>query len=368
MPRLNRLAAVPAALAAALLCLALLQVAGGPPAHAAKLQAAADAPRAQQQAGEVEDTSRRLQRAHQAVLGLQVRAVEDGSTLPSLGRERSGSGVLIDEQGRVLTIGYLLLEAEEVMLHTHDGRSLPARVLAVDAATGFGLVQALAPLGLEPVPLASPASGVQAFHRAQGEPLMSASGEPDARVQMVHLAASRAYSANWEYHIEQALFTTPPVQEMAGAGLFNLRGELLGIGSLRLPDVSGPAQPAQPGNLFVPVALLQPVLHELLAEGRSRASDRAWLGLNCAEREGIVRIVRVAPDSPAELAGLEVGDRILAIDGQRVRDLATLWKTLWAVPQARRAVEVEVLREGRPQTLTAHSIDRSWALRRPAGV
>lgn len=345
------------------------------PARAATVAETSPAPPGD---SEVESRSRALQRAHEAVLGVQVRAVEDGRTLQSLGRERSGSGVLIDHDGRVLTISYLLLEAEEVMLLTHDGRQVPARVLAVDVATGLGLVQALAPLALEPAALArGPWPGQEdiaarkqaaPLRAAQSEPLLAASGEPDANVQMVQLAGARAYSASWEYHLDEALFTTPPLREMAGAGLFNLRGELLGIGSLRLPDVSNPGEAARPGNLFVPVALLQPVLQELLALGRSRASERAWLGLNCAERDGVVRVVRVSEDSPAELAGLEPGDRVLAIDGRTVRDLATLWKTLWAVPAAQRAVEIEILRDGRPRTLTVHSIDRSWALRRPAGI
>ena len=102
---------------------------------------------------ELEARSRALQRAQQAVLGVQTVAVDEARSANTLGKARSGSGVVIGADGLVLTIGYLVLEAEDVALVRDDGRRVPARVLAYDVATGFGLLQALTPLGLDPVPL-----------------------------------------------------------------------------------------------------------------------------------------------------------------------------------------------------------------------
>ena len=310
----------------------------------------------------IEAQSRALQRASESVLGLRTQALADARSLATLGRDREGSGVLIGRDGLVLTIGYLVLEAEQVELSTHDGRHVPARVVAYDQATGLGLVQALAPLGLEPAPLG------EASHPMLREPLLVASGGTGGEVAMATLASRRPFSAYWEYHLDSALFTAPPRRDHAGAGLFNSQGELVGVGSLMVADATEPGTPRQPGNLFVPVDLLKPVLAELLEQGRSRASLRAWLGVNCVEADGEVRVMRVADDSPADVAGLERGDRIVAIDGHPVAALAMLWKTLWATQPPERDVRLDIVREGRPMAVTVHAVDRAWTLRRSEGI
>jgi serine protease Do len=313
-------------------------------------------------ASEIETRSRALQRAHEAVVGIEVQVVDGASSAQTLGTERQGSGVLISDDGLVLTIGYLVLEAESVQIITDDGRRLPARVVAYDLATGFGLVQALAPLGRTPVPLAS--------RQAEPDeaPLTVVSGGEEAEVEAVKLVSRRAFSGYWEYHVEGALFTSPPARLHSGAALFNPRGELLGVGSLVVPDARGPGQPRTPGNLFVPVELLLPVLAEMRAQGRSQASARPWLGLNCAEQAGQLRVLRVTDDSPADVAGLQVGDRITRLDGVKVAALAQLWKALWADARPERAVELEIERGGRPMTITVQAVDRAKTLKRAQGI
>lgn len=304
-----------------------------------------------------DDAAAALARALRSTVGITTRAVDGAGSAATLGRERQGSGVVIDEQGRVLTIGYLLLEADAVELQTHEGRRFPARVLAYDVATGFGLLQPLVPTGLAAVPL-----GDSQALRSE-EPLLVASGGPDGGWSPARLLARRAFAGYWEYHIEGALFTTPPRRDHSGAGLFNLRGQLVGVGSLILADAGG-----APGNMFVPVDLLRPILAELLERGRSLASDRAWLGLNCVEQGDGVLVLRVTADSPAAQGGARPGDRILRIDGAEVQDLATLWKRLWAGPAVEREVTLDVQRDGAERRLVMRSVDRASTLRRPAGV
>jgi S1-C subfamily serine protease len=310
----------------------------------------------------LEQQSLALSRASDAVVGVVVTAIEDARSATTLGLRRQGSGVVIAEDGLVLTIGYLVLEAQSVELRLDDDRRVPARVLAYDQATGFGLVQALAPLKLRPAPLG------QAAAVARGEALMVASGGEDGAVSPVQLLSQRAFSGYWEYHIDGALFTAPARPDHSGAGLFNGRGELIGIGSLMLADAQGPDQPRTPGNMFVPIDLLKPVLAEMRALGASRASTRAWLGLNCVETAGAVRVLRVTDDSPADVAGLQPGDRIMRIDNVAVRSLAQLWQALWAGGAPERAVTLEIMREGRPQTMVVQSVDRAKTLRRAEGI
>ena len=303
-----------------------------------------------------------LTRANAAVVGLQVVAVEDARSIATLGRERQGSGVLIGDDGMVLTIGYLILEADQVDVVAGDGRRIPARVVAYDLASGFGLVQALAPLGIAPAPL-----GVSAAV-ASDEPLLFASGGDERDLSLARMVSRRPFSGYWEYHIEGALFTAPARTDHSGAGLFNADGELVGVGSLVVGNASDDSGPAMRGNMFVPVDLLKPIFAELKARGSSRSSSRAWLGLNCVEAGGQVHVVRLSADGPAEAAGVQPQDVIVAVDGVRVADLASMYRTLWRGDRPERDVILEILRDGEILRLSVHAVDRMMTLSRPRGV
>jgi S1-C subfamily serine protease len=313
-------------------------------------------------ASSIEAQSRALSRASASVVGLRARAVDDARSAATLGQARQGSGVVIAGGDLVLTIGYLVLEAEQVQLITDDERELPARVVGYDVATGFGLVQSLVPLRIEPVPF-----GVAAA-LSGNEPLMIVSGGEDGAVGIAHLVSRRPFAGYWEYYVEGALFTAPARGDHSGAGLFNGRGELVGIGSLLVKDAQGPGAPQQNGNMFVPIDLLQQILPELRSRGSSTLSRRAWMGVNCVETEGTVRVVRVNSDSPAEVAGLEAGDRIVRIDGTEVKALEVLWKTLWSGGAPEREVTLDIVRRGQPQTLKLQSVDRMKTLKSAQGI
>jgi S1-C subfamily serine protease len=311
---------------------------------------------------DVSEQSRLLNRAAAAVVGVRAKAVEDARSARTLGRAREGSGVVIDGDGLVLTIGYLILEADQVQIVTDDERVIPGRVVAYDTASGFGLVQALTPLRIEAAPLGS--SG----RVGQQEPLMIASGGDAGAVSAARMVSRRPFAGYWEYRIDGALFTTPPRPDHSGAGLFNGRGELVGIGSLIVAHAAGNDQPRLPGNMFVPIDLLPPILDEMRRSGTTAASQRAWMGVNCVEEDGAVKVVRVNDDSPADVAGLQEGDRILRIDGEAVRTLDQLWTTLWRNGPAEREVKLEIQREGSSQTVRVFTVDRAKTLKRSQGV
>ena len=311
---------------------------------------------------DVATQSRLLNRAATAVVGLRAQAIEDARSNQTLGREREGSGVVIDRDGLVLTIGYLILEAEQVQLITDDDREIPGRVVAYDMATGFGLVKPLTPLRVEAAPLG------QSGRVAQDEPLMVVSGGAAGAVSAARLVSRRPFAGYWEYRIDDALFTSPPRGDHSGAGLFNARGELVGIGSLIVAHAMGSNQPRHPGNMFVPIDLLPPIIDELRRSGTSSASRRAWMGVNCVEDDGELRVVRVNDDSPADVAGLQAGDRILRIDGMPVRTLDQLWLALWRNGPAEREVRLEIQRDGDKQTLKIFTVERAKTLKRSQGV
>ena len=303
-----------------------------------------------------------LSRALRAVVGLQVRAAEGAQSAETLGRQRSGSGVVIGADGLILTIGYLMLEADAIQVTTHDNRVIPATPVAYDIDTGFGLVRALLPLpGVEPVALAE-AAGTPVASR-----VLAATGGADGGIGVTQLVSARPFSGYWEYHIENALFTSPPLPNHSGAAIFNRSGELLGIGSLFVHDALQDGSGMQ-GNMFVPVDLLKPVLDEMQRTGSTRASHRPWLGLSSAVDEGRVRIVRVNRGSPAQEAGLAPGDIVLAIDGQPVATLEAFYKKLWSRQPAAGDVQLTILKGKATREVIVRPVDRMQTLRKPAGI
>jgi serine protease Do len=197
--------------------------------------------------------------------------------------------------------------------------------------------------------------------------VMAANGGADGDVAMTQLVSKRPFSGYWEYHIDTALFTTPPIGNHSGAPLFNQRGELLGIGSLFVGDVMGENR-RMPGNMFVPVDLLKPILTEMQQTGSTRESHRPWLGLTSAEQEGRVRVVRVSSDSPAQSAGISAGDVVLEVDGAKVATLEEFYRKLWARSKAEDEIRLTVLQGTEVKTITLRGMDRMTTMIKPAGI
>ena len=313
-----------------------------------------------------ESTIAAFSRANAAVVGLKVSVADDARSAETLGKERSGSGVVIGSDGLILTIGYLMMEAQSIQIITQDNKTLPARAVAYDLATGFGLVRALLPLrGIEPVAMGSlkdlqPGTALMAATGAQ------ATGE-DGDVNMTQLVSKRPFSGYWEYHIDAAAFTSPPIGNHSGAPLFNQKGELVGIGSLFVSDAMG-GNRRLPGNMFVPVDLLKPILAEMEKTGGTAVSRRPWVGLTSTEQGGRVQIVRVNKESPAQQAGLEAGDLVLAVDGKKVATLEEFYKKLWdrASPQA--DITLTVLQGAEIKSIVLKPVDRLSTMRKAAGI
>ena len=308
-------------------------------------------------------------KANAAVVGIKVKAVEDARSAQTLGLNRSGSGVVIGDDGLILTIGYLMLEAQQIEIITQEGKILPAMAVAYDLATGFGLIRPLLPLrGVAPVPLGSQQN------IKPGEPLLAATGASDrdeGGVSMTQLVSQRAFSGTWEYHLDSALFTSPPVStgrgNHSGAPLFNRKGELIGIGSLFVADAPG-QNTRQPGNMFVPIDLLKPVLLEMQQMGSSKQSNRAWLGVTSTDQGGRVQVTRVTEGSPADEAGLKPGSVVQAVDGVAVTTLEAFYKRLWAHDAPEQPVKLTIREGDDVKTIDIRPQNRMLSLKKPAGI
>ena len=292
-----------------------------------------------------------------SVVALRAEVPEDAFTASILGTERIGNGVVIRDDGLVLTIGYLIVEAETVWPTANDGSVVPAHPLAYDFATGFGLLQ---PLG--------------AFHRpalARGSSARTAAGDEviaighggRAHALKAQVFAKREFAGPWEYLIDDALFTTPPHPEWSGAALVGDDGRLVGIGSLFVQEPHG--DDVVKANMFVPIDLLEPVLPALLAHGRTPGPARPWLGMYTVQsQEGLV-VSGVAPSGPADEAGVENGDRVLEVAGERVASLADFFRRVWRQGPAGTDIRLTIARDGTPMKTTVASADRMDFLKKP---
>jgi len=288
-----------------------------------------------------------------SVVKVRTRALSNARSMRTLGPQREGTGVVIDSDGLVLTIGYLILEAETVELSTADGRSFPASVVGYDNATGFGLLRALRPLPVKPVQLG------QSSSVADRELVLIVGFDG---VAPAYVVSRRQFVGYWEYLLDEAIYTAPATINWSGAALLSREGKLLGIGSLVVSDAMGSQSPV-PGNLFVPIDLFKPLLGDLLATGKSSARPRPWISVNTQEVQGNVIVTRVSPESPAEDAALRPGDVIVGIGGQPVRGQAEFYNRLWSRGEAGVEIPLEVLREGKVATVSVKSIDRDRYLR-----
>jgi S1-C subfamily serine protease len=303
----------------------------------------------------------RLVEAANAVVGVKVKALANARSNATLGEERIGSGVVIGADGLVLTIGYLILEADSVEIVDGESKPIPAGVVAYDHATGFGLVKALAPLGSRPIKLGS------ALKVEQLDRLMIVTGGEEQVVSVATVVSRRPFAGYWEYFLDNAIFTSPPRLDHSGAALINKQGELVGIGSLFVMDALTPGEKL-PGNMFVPVDVVRPVLDEMIRTGAQQGGRRPWLGVNSLEEDGRVKVMQVNDESPADQAGIKAGDIILSIDGETVESLEHFYRTLWRRGPAGVDVVLTVLHGATPRTVTVRSIDRTDFMRRRPSV
>jgi S1-C subfamily serine protease len=286
-----------------------------------------------------------------AVVKIRSIVPKDAHTARTLGTEREGSGVVIDSKGHILTIGYLIVEAETIEVVGPEGKAINATFVGYDHNTGFGLLRTDKPLSVEPMKLG------QSSEVKEGEPILIAGHGGADSVQVGLVITRKEFVGYWEYLIEDAIFTAPPYPNFGGAALIDRDGRLLGIGSL-FTQVMIQGFGSIPCNIFVPIDLLNPILSDLITRGRSRQAPRPWLGLNVEEAHGRVFVLRVTSEGPAEQAGLQPGDLILTVNEKAVNGLADFYRKIWALGNAGVDVSLSILRGTQIRDIPVHSADR----------
>jgi S1-C subfamily serine protease len=291
------------------------------------------------------------------VLGVSTKVPEAARSARTLGTERSGSGVVIDGDGLVVTVGYLIMEAREVTLDLPDGKSIPASIVAYDYDSGFGLLRALAPVKMKAARL-----GDSDAVSANTELRILAGGQYDGFPFPVFVADRRDFAGYWEYLLEKAIFTAPPFPGWGGAALLDKDDKLVGIGSLLVRDAAARGQ-EMPGNMFIPINRIKPILADLLASGKVNAPAKPWLGLYTQEAPSGLLVTYVAPDGPAAKAGVKPGDLVTGVGGVEVDDLVSFYRGIWKAGDAGVTVELELRRGTEEQKVSVPSVDRTRFLK-----
>ena len=285
------------------------------------------------------------------VVKLKITALQNARSGRTLGREREGSGVLLADSGLVLTIGYLILEADSIELTDHTGRIVSGSVAAYDHATGFGLIKPAVALGVKGIAIGS-SGDINEYDK-----LIFATHGGKEGASVATVASKRRFAGYWEYLIDDAIFTVPPRGDHSGAALINRDGKLVGIGSLIVADAAVPNR-RSPGNMFVPVDLLKPIMSELSRTGRSVESKRPWIGMSTQEVDGRLHVIRVQEETPAARAGIKPGDIVLSIKGEAVKTLEAFYNKLWSGGKAGDAIPLKVLQGTDVREIEVRSIDR----------
>lgn len=292
-----------------------------------------------------------------AVVLVKAEVPEEAFTAGILGTERIGNGVVIRDDGLILTIGYLITEAQSIWLTTNRGTVVAGHALAYDQVTGFGLVLPLGPLGLKPIARGSAAGcaiGDEVYLIGQG-------GREHALKASVF--AKREFAGYWEYVLDEAIFTAPAHPQWGGAALVGRDGKLLGIGSLLLQEEQDGRQVQ--GNMVVPIDLLEPILEDMVLRGRPNRPPRSWLGLYVQEAGGRLVVGGLATGGPADRAGIKLGDAVLSVAGARVNGLADLFRKIWQLGPAGTEVPLMLSRRETRIEVRAKSADRADYLLKP---
>ncbi len=299
-----------------------------------------------------------LDAALASVVSVRALTPSDAFTAETLGDDRLGNGVLIPG-GLVLTIGYLIVEAQTIWLSFSDGSAVQGHTLGYDQQTGFALLQPLARVKLPELHLGN-STKVDVDDRV-------VIGSPGGRERSIaaHVVARQEFAGYWEYVLDNAIFTAPAHPHWGGAPLINAQGKLIGIGSLQLQAADNEGGDL-PLNMSVPVDMLKPILDDLKRLGCADRPVRPWLGLYSADIEGEVVVLGLARGGPAELAGVDPGDIIVSVAGVEVLNLADFYRKVWQQGNSGVEVPLTVAREQGPVNLVIKSGDRNALLKSPS--
>ena len=288
----------------------------------------------------------------EALVSIRAHIPDDAMSAGLLGTERSGHGVRVRDDGLILTIGYVINEAEEIWIGSHDGRAVPGFVVGNDFRSGLAMIRPMMPL-----PGKSLRIGSSDALQVGDQVWVAGSRRTEPQLIDAQVVAKQEFAGRWEYVLDEAIFTTPPHESWSGAALMDANGRLCGVGSLVIQGFETDDS-VHTVNMFVPIDVLAPVMDEISLRGRRSAAPRPWLGMLVHDDNDTLVVVGIYRDCPADKAGLRPGDVVLRVDGTPVHNLAHMFRTVWSLGDAGVDVPLLVLRDAQLQEATIKSAPR----------
>lgn len=274
-----------------------------------------------------------------------VRAAHPSANI--LGAEREGSGTLIDDAGHILTVGYVVLGAEELTVTLQQGEQVPARVLHIDFESGLAVLQA--EVGGTVCMTLGDSSQLHPGHMGL---ILAATETTERRVTEGIVTAIGPFDAYWEYMLDRAILTTAVNAGYGGGAFMTLEGVMVGVVSLNLGGLKD-------ASMVIPLDYFLRIRDEILVHGSVRSRiPRAWIGMYPMPSPRGLIVFGVTSDGPADLSGVKPGDIILSINDHEIVDRPELYKHLWQ-HEAGEEIILMLIREGKRHVIPVQSRDRA---------
>ena len=275
----------------------------------------------------------------------------EARTAQSLGTVRGGNGVVIDDK-HILTIGYIVVEAETITITLPDGKKFPGELIGYDHTTGFGILRTIIHSNLTPLKIGD------SDQLTKEDFLYVLPYLTEGRPSAVKMVSRRSFAGWWEYFLDKPIYTYPANSSFAGSALINEYGEVLGIGSLYVGDAAATGI-SSPGNMFVPINDLKPILDDLIQNGRRTKDIKPYMGLTSSDNTGQVKITRVNDNGPAAKAGFNVNDTILAVNNEKINSIEDFYKVVWSFGGPGTKLQFDIERNQEKLNIELTTMDRN---------
>ena len=297
-----------------------------------------------------------LERKLDAIVSVNTYIPENSYSAEVLGTERNGHGIVIRDDGLILTVGYIITEAETVWIGTGKS-SVPGYIVGNDFESGLGLIKPMMPIDLPSIELG------RLDDLAVDDAVLVAGYGGISYMMESRVVARKEFAGRWEYLLDEAIYTAPVHPVWAGTALIGEDGRLYGVGCLLIQD-AGAGESISGSNLFIPVDAIAPVIDEICEHGGRNKRPRPWLGVLLQEEQGQLVVTGIFYKCPADLAGLKPGDIITGLNGEPVFDLAGFFRGVWAMGDAGAEIPLTVSRDEGAVDLVVKSGDRESSFRR----
>jgi len=288
---------------------------------------------------------------YKSVVKIDSIVPPDARTAQSLGTVRGGNGVVIDDQ-HILTIGYIVVEAENITITLPDGKKFAGELIGYDHTTGFGILRTIIQSDLTPLQIGD------SDQLTEQDFLYVLPYLTEGRPSAVKMVSRRSFVGWWEYFLDKPIYTYPANSSFAGSALINEYGEVLGIGSLYVADAAAQGM-SSPGNMFVPINDLKPILDDLIKNGKRTKDIKPYMGLTPRDNSGQVQITRVNDNGPAAKAGFNKNDIILAVNNEKINSVEELYKKVWSFGGPGTKLQFEIKRNQKQLNIELTTMDRN---------